>query len=109
MAVIVCTVLGVIIFLARSIIHSQEDSATLATARRLVVILEDHRRNQGRFPASLANLFMNSDGSSSNLPAQLAGRFEYHTDGQSYELKFEAGGPMILSRRGSAPNLVPEK
>lgn len=106
-AAIVCVVAIVIIFLARWIVHVQEESATLAAAQRLVMILEDHRQRYGRFPGSLTNLFTDSAGSSNRRAPAVLGRFDYRSDGQSYELKFEAGGPVVLNRTAIASDQIP--
>ena len=98
---IVCAVVGILIFLTRWIIQTQEHSTTLAAAQRLVVLLEDHRSKHGLFPQSLTNLFFDSASITNSQPPKVLGRFEYRSDGRSYELKFDAGRPVVLNRKAN--------
>ena len=107
--VIVCMVVGAIIFVARWIVHTQQNSATLAAAERLVVFLEDHHTKYGTFPGSLTNLFMDSASPSNSRPPEVLGRFDYRSDGRSYELKFEAGRPVVLTRKASPTNQASDR
>ncbi|MBC8003063.1 MAG: hypothetical protein H7X97_10800 [Opitutaceae bacterium] len=100
---VVCLVAGVLVFLGRWIVHTQENSATLAAAERLVMILEDHRSKHGHFPQSLTNLFGDSESATNRRPPKVLDRFEYRTDGRSYELKFDAGHPVVLNRKDNGP------
>lgn len=101
--VLVCAVVGMLLFLGRWIFRAQEESATLGAAQRLVIILEDHRSKHGHFPPSLTELFVDSASSSNNRPPQVLERFDYRSDGRSYELRFVAGEPMVLNRKEGAP------
>ena len=102
LAVIVCAMAGVLIFLACWMVKTQEDSATLAAAQRLVMSLEDYQNQHGRFPESLTNLLSLTTNTSGGRLPEIFARFDYSSDGRSYQLKCEAQGPVVLRRAANA-------